>query len=390
MARLQKAPADTVNLDRADQAEWLDAAAAAARLGVSRATLYAYVSRGRLVSHRVPGGARPAVRRYRAAEVDALLQRHAAAHTPRVAAHGTLDWGLPVMNSALTCIERGRCHYRGQDVLALAEHASLEDVAALLWHEPPAEAWALVQARARQASGARARRGEPLHAQLARGWGVGADAAALLRRALVLSADHELNASSFTVRCVASTGAALQACLAAGQAALSGPRHGGMTGQLEALWSQWARQPRPEAALRAWVARSRGPSAAALGSPRAALLRGFGHPLYPEGDPRARALLQALPADRWRTRVLQTVREAVGLEPALDFALVALRRALGLPEGAAFEIFAVARSVGWIAHALEQREAGGLIRPRAHYTGPPPGQAQTPAATPRGRVVRRR
>lgn len=400
MARLQKAPADTVNLDRADQAEWLDAASAAARLGVSRDTLYAYVSRGRLASHpapRAPGAAgakASAARRYRAAEVEALAQRHAAAHTPRVAAHGTLDWGLPVMNSALTLIERGRCHYRDHEVLALAEHASLEDVAALLWQGgAPAEAWPLVQARARQACGARARRGEALHAQLARGWGVGAEGAELLRRALVLSADHELNASSFTVRCVASTGAALPACLAAGQAALSGHRHGGMTGQIEELWAQWASHARPAAAVRRWIAQAREPqraAAVARASPRLALLRGFGHPLYPGGDPRARALLQALPPDRWRAQVLAAVQEAVGLEPALDFALVALRRALGLPEGAALQIFAVARTVGWIAHALEQRATGALIRPRAQYTGPRPGADVDAAGAPRGRVIRRR
>ena len=382
MKRLEKAVVGSVNLDRADQAEWLDAAAAAALLGVSRSTLYAYVSRGRLASQRVPGSA---ARRYRSAEVAALAQRHAGAHTPSAAARATLDWGLPVMASALTLIERGRFYYRGQDVLALADTASLEDVAALLWGAAPAdEAWALLQARARQACGARARAGEMLHAQLARGWGLDAAGAGLLRRALVLSADHELNASSFTVRCVASTGAVLPACLAAGQAALSGPRHGGTTVRVEALWTQWAAVPRLPAAVRRWIEDTRRARAqeAGGGARPAAALPGFGHPLYPAGDPRARQLLAGLARDPWRDRVIATVRDATGLEPALDFGLVALRRALGLPEGAAFEIFAVARSVGWIAHALEQREAGALIRPRAQYTGPRPEEAA------RGRVVR--
>ncbi|WP_310732304.1 citrate synthase family protein [Ideonella sp. A 288] len=379
MSRLKKDATGTVNLDRADQSEWLDAAAAAARLGVSRNTLYAYVSRGRLASHPAPGST---ARRYRAADVAALAQRHAGAHTPSAAARATLDWGLPVMTSALTLIERGRFCYRGHDVLALADAATLEDVAALLWADAPAEAWALVRARARQACGARARAGEPLHAQLARGWGLDPAGAALLRRALVLSADHELNASSFTVRCVASTGATLEACLGAGQAALSGPRHGGMTMRVEALWTQWQQSTRLEASVRRWIDDVRRTLATRGGTPPAGALPGFGHPLYPKGDPRARQLLACMPLDASRERVIATVREAIGLEPALDFALVALRRSLGLPEGAAFEIFAVARSVGWIAHALEQRQAGALIRPRAHYTGP------RPQAAPRGRVVR--
>ena len=381
MTRLQKAATGAVNLDRADQADWLDAATAAAQLGVSRDTLYAYVSRGRLASHRVPGSA---ARRYRAAEVAALAQRHAGAHTPSTAARATLDWGLPVMASALTLIERGLFHYCGHDVLALADTATLEDVATLLWTGAPAGAWALVQARARQACGVRAHVGELLHAQLARGWAMDVAGAALLRRALVLSADHELNASSFTVRCVASTGATLEACLSAGQAALSGPRHGGMTVLVEALWTRWAQSPRTASAVRRWIEDARSTRAGRGSAPQLGLLPGFGHPLYPGGDPRARKLLADLPRDAWRERVVTAVHDATGLEPALDFALVALRRALGLPEGAAFEIFAVARSVGWIAHALEQAQTGGLIRPRAHYTGP------RPEAAPRGRVVRMR
>lgn len=381
MTRLQKAAAGTVNLDRADQVEWLDAAAAAAQLGVSRNTLYAYVSRGLLASHRVPGST---ARRYRAVEVAALAQRHAGAHTPSAAARATLDWGLPVMTSALTLIESGCFYYRGQDVLKLAESATLEDVAELLWTGAPDEAWPLVQTRARQACGARARATEALHTQMSRGWDLDARAADLLRRALVLSADHELNASSFTVRCVASTGATLDACLSAGQAALSGPRHGGATQRVETLWTHWKTSRRPAAAVGRWVDDVRQARASRSDTPRAGLLPGFGHPLYPKGDPRARRLLTCMPQDAWRERVIATVRDAVGLEPALDFALVALRRSLGLPEGAAFEIFACARSVGWIAHALEQRQADALIRPRAHYTGP------RVEAAPRGRVVRAR
>ena len=69
------------------------------------------------------------------------------------------------------------------------------------------------------------------------------------------------------------------------------------------------------------------------------------------------------------------VEELTGQRPNIDFALVTVRRFLRLPEGSAFCVFALGRSVGWIAHALEQREGGQLIRPRAVYSGPLPNGA---------------
>ena len=113
---------------------------------------------------------------------------------------------------------------------------------------------------------------------------------------------------------------------------------------------------------------------------------GFGHPLYPSGDPRGQALLQGLKIDPVIARLINSVRDLTGLAPSLDIGLVALRRALGLPAGSAFSIFAIGRSVGWLAHALEQRELRQLIRPRAAYAGPRP---EVPGKSP-GRVVRAR
>lgn len=361
----------------------MTAAEAAAQLGVSRATLYAYVSRGRLASQRAPGtGAR-----YRRADVERLAQQHAGAHRPQVAARQTLDWGLPVMTSALTLIEGGRLYYRGVDALELARSATLEEVAALLCPQDTPTALALLQARLRQTTGVRRASARPAHEQLARAWGLDAAGAQTVRAALVLSADHELNASSFTVRCVASTGATLAACLVAGQAALSGPRHGGMTARVEALWDRFAAARSPGREVRRWMDESerRGAAAGRPRPPTAGGLPGFGHPLYPAGDPRAQALLERLPPDRLRERIVASVQQAAGLAPALDFGLVAVRRALGLPVGAAFELFAIGRTVGWTAHAMEQQATNALIRPRAAYVGPRPPE---PEAAARGRVVR--
>jgi citrate synthase len=185
----------------------------------------------------------------------------------------------------------------------------------------------------------------------------------LVEAALILCADHELNASSFTVRCIASTAASLHACLLGGMAALSGARHGGVTTRVEALWEETAKTPNPEVSLRARLERGDH-------------IPGFGHPLYPDGDIRASAILECLPGRRQHWRPLaQAVEQLTGLRPTLDFALVALRRQLELPAGSAFGTFTLGRSIGWIAHALEQRSQETLIRPRAAYVGPPPDQS---------------
>ena len=201
----------------------------------------------------------------------------------------------------------------------------------------------------------------PIHQQLAQAWGVDPQRADLIRQALVLCADHELNASSFTARCVASTGASLKAAVIAALAALGGVKHGAMTTRIERLWNNIDLND-PATTLRQRLEAGED-------------IPGFGHPLYPDGDVRAKALLDAMmPASLDTARLAATVKQLTGAEPSIDFALVALRRYLDLPEGAAFLIFAIGRSTGWIAHALEQRSTEQLIRPRALYTGPRPTQ----------------
>jgi len=218
-----------------------------------------------------------------------------------------------------------------------------------------AEAGALLRRVAEAACNTRAE--GPLHATMARAWGSDAAGADLIRRALVLCADHELNASAFAVRVVASTGAALPACLLAGLAALSGPLHGGMTERVAALLAEPGMKADPAGALAARLDRGE-------------RLPGFGHRLYPAGDPRAAALLAALDPAPWWQSVFAAAEELTGLRPNIDAALVALERTLQLPEGSALAIFATGRTAGWIAHALEQRQDGRLIRPRASYAGP--------------------
>ncbi len=394
-------------------AEYLTAAEAAHRLGVSRQTLYAYVSRGLLRAHEAGD---PRQRRYAAEAVTRLARERKRGRRPREVARATLDFGLPVMESAITLIQDGKLFYRGADVVALARHASAEDVAALLWKFPAKTAFGAVATRLTEnlrpllrqydstsrdqallplfaaatddegtafwqrdprrlaeGSGALVRMllacvtgqlpsAAPMHRQLADAWKLDEAGADLVRMALVVCADHELNASSFTARCVASTGASLRASVIGGLAALSGGRHGGSTARIEGFW----RGLDPDglnAQLRGRLAADE-------------VLPGFGHNLYPEGDVRATVLLtDTLPRFPEARALVQGVDRLIGVAPNIDFALVALRRYLRLPEGSAYCLFALGRSIGWIAHAMEQWETGQLIRPRAVYSGPLPNGA---------------
>nr|MDQ3280036.1 citrate synthase [Acidobacteriota bacterium] len=199
---------------------------------------------------------------------------------------------------------------------------------------------------------------------LVRGWGAKSkQAPELVRAALIACADHELNISAFTARCVASASSNPYAVVLAGLAALEGTKHGGATARVAAVWDELRRARDLRAAFADRLRR---------GEPA----DGFGHPLYPEGDPRAQLLLEMLPAKSKELAFAHALADAaeavVGERPTLDFALVALERALALPRGAALTLFAIGRTIGWIAHAIEQYAVDAMIRPRARYVGEPP------------------
>lgn len=205
---------------------------------------------------------------------------------------------------------------------------------------------------------------EPVHRQLAASWRLDAAGTDLVRRCLVLLADHELNASTFVARCVASTGATPYAVVSAALSALSGRRHGGAAARAEALFRELARSADPTPVMAARLASGED-------------LPGVGHPLYPDGDPRALAIVEAIAAARPDSgaRIADAALAAMqltGQHPNIDFALGGTVTALDLPQGSAFALFLVARTVGWIAHAIEQYETGDLIRPRARYIGKRP------------------
>ena len=389
----------------------MSAADASAWLGVSRTTLYAYVSRGFVRSQATPGPSRE--RRYSRDDVERLQRRTEERRNPDKAVAHALQWGMPVLESAITLIDGQRLFYRGHDALALARTRTIADVASLIWTggfdampeapidtavtrsegQLPFSARAQTLLAAASASDAAAIDLRPssvaacgwriLHLltmaatprgtsadvtltidqRLARAWRIRARGTDILRSALILCADHELNVSSFTARCVASAGSDPYAVVIAGLSALAGPKHGGSGARVEAM----LRSMRGERDVRAAVAaRLR----------RGERLDGFGHPLYAAGDPRAAMLIDML-RERYAAsaelRLIVKVEAAAGAlireKPNVDFALAAVARVLGLPAGSPLMLFAIGRTIGWIGHAIEQYQTDHLIRPRAKYVG---------------------
>ncbi|WP_233233190.1 citrate synthase [Bordetella sp. LUAb4] len=398
---------------------WIGAQDALRILGVRPQTLYANVSRGRIRARPDPQDSRRS--EYREEDVLRAARQARGRRKVETIAAEAIEWGDPVLPSAISTVVDGRHWYRGQDAITLATHAQLEDIAALLWQtepltftpanlagtsralpqaarrgslqksmRPPSPGPALAagfaalaqragqdfptigrtpatlraEAREIMASlcaamlGAAVPKQVTLHEHICARWRQPA-AANFVRRALVLMADHELNASAFSVRVTISTGASLAAGILAGLATLSGPLHAGATQAVAAL-AEEARQHGPESAVRACLAQGRP-------------LPGFGHPLYPDGDPRAAMLLATSKPPPHYRRLAEYVEANVGEIASVDFALAAGCARHGLPADAPFVLFALGRCVGWLAHALEQAQAQRLIRPRARYVGIAPG-----------------
>lgn len=394
----------------ARKTEWIDGKTATRLLGVSRATLYAYVSRGHVRSEPVPG--KPRERRYAREDLERLRLRAEERRNPEKAAAHALRWGVPILESAITLIAGGALYYRGHDARVLARERSLEEVASLIWtgtfdadifdtplhvvagtastadlpfisraqsilplvsvrdplafdlrpHAVAQTGWRIVNLLVSVAAQSKELE-ETVEDTLAKAWAPQSKVAPkILRAALIASADHELNVSAFTARCVASAASNPYAVVLAGLAALEGTKHGGATERVAALWDELRRARDVRKTLSERLRRGES-------------VDGFGHPLYPDGDPRATLLLDLLPKSKELTfaRTFTAAAEAaLGEAPTLDFGLVAVERVLALPRGSALALFAIGRTIGWIAHAIEQYSQNAMIRPRAKYVGEKP------------------
>ncbi|WP_436794955.1 citrate/2-methylcitrate synthase [Actinospongicola halichondriae] len=390
---------------------WMTSEQASRRLEVKPETLYAYVSRGLIRSEKVPGQ-----RRSRFLRAD--VERHASRSR-----RGGRTAGLEVVvETQLTLLEpSGHLYYRGWDVADAVAEASFEEIASWLWTGtvadtpfvasesavavarsavdavgdlPPIDRFRTALAVMRHADPFRADRrpsavadtgrstvaamvecldvlgrhdapdGAPLAARL---WARITDAkpsasrVRFLDAVLVLLADHELASSTFAARVAASTWADPYLVFQAGLAVLGGPLHGGASEQARQLLREAGETSAAEAIGRRLGNGDRIP--------------GFGHRVYESSDPRADVVFQVLGPDDVPCvvpEILAVMDERKLPFPNIDFALAAAAETYGFADGATEAVFAVARTVGWLAHAIEEYEHALRFRPRAAYVGSPP------------------
>lgn len=408
--------------------EYVSAYEATRLLRVKPQTLYTYVSRGLIRSLAQPDDRR---RLYYREDIQNALARGAVKRGQSALAEGAMRWGgQPVIDTAITEITPEGPRYRGRLAIELArEGCSFEAAAELLWtgvlqHDPlrwrleglpPGFAARLdavacgggrppvlrLFALAAGMLGA----GETVRSEIGQGNTLSGarelilvlagclgylarrpalrvpkgdirlaefaarallarpsiEAIDAIERALVLCADHELSSSTFAARVAASTGVELRACVLAALVTHSGATLGGGCDNAEDL----LHDARTRADVRQRLA---GVEKAGQRVP------GFNLPLYPKGDPRARYLLQlakSFATQSGRAQLIYTfieeAEERLQLRPSIEVGLVAFCAALNLPERSASALWALGRSAGWVAHVIEQRLAGFVLRPRARY-----------------------
>lgn len=387
-------------------------------LGIKRESLYSYVSRKKIKTIIDPKNGKK--RLYSYDDIINLLENKKKAGAEKIARE-TLVFGQPVLESSITLIEDSILYYRGISIADLVNKNTFEEVALLIWSGNltlPSN-FPNIRTNPHKLAAITIPELEKYFIQLEKeefisvlsndlqtlGWKILVSlvqdvtqnytkntsianklaecfcpemphAEELINTALIIIADHELNASSFTARIIASTGGNLFQVIIGALATLSGYKHGGAILQVEQMVKELSEN-LATIDKNLLKRKNRGDD-----------IVGFGHNLYDKGDFRAKLLLQKISHYYGDSKefeiynsIIQRCRNITKQDPTVDFALLTLSSVLKSNSDFALFLFSYGRIAGWIGQAMEQYQEDILIRPRAKYIGPRPKSFKSNTST---------